>query len=238
MGRPQPLWWLGTHHSAEVVWEPVIELIARAPDHPLFELAWDHIAFGCDGVRLSKIIEYVGQTEADRMLDILIRLKVEWTGNFMPEAWASVLGMAKDEAMRASWMDKMVRYVPAILDDLSDLKYWLSEDRDLREMLHRLKSDYMPLDISKSGAEILDRAEVCDSDLSRVQRLKMVLENDPPRLFGTCDSLLSRLQSLDGPTAELIDKLKRRRNIIFADRKRIKEEFDQEEISLSGWISP
>ena len=237
-GRPQPLWWLGTHHSAEAVWEPVIELIARAPDHPLFELAWDHIAYGGDGVRMSKIIECVGQTEADRMLDILIRLKVGCTGNYMPEAWASVLAMAKDEAMRASWMDKMVRYVPAILDDLSDLKYWLSEDRDLREMLHRLESDTMPLHISESGAEILDREELFKSDLSRVQLLKMVLAKNPPRLFGTCDRLVSRLQSLDVPTAELIDEIKRRRNIILDDRKRIEEEFDQEEISLRGWISP
>lgn len=237
-GRPQPLWWLGTHHSAEAVWEPVIESIARAPDHPLFELAWDHIAFGGDGVRMSKIIECVGQTEADRMLDILIRLKVGWTGNYMPEAWASVLAMAKDEAMRASWMDKMVRYVPAILDDLSDLKHWLSEDRDLLEMLHRLKSDYIPLQISESGTENLDRVESFESDLSRVQLLKMVLENNPPRLFGTCDRVVSRLQSLDVPTADLIDELKHRRKIILDDRKRIKEEFDQEEISLRGWISP
>ena len=177
---------------------------------------------------MSKIIECVGQTEADRMLDILFRLKVGWTGNFMPEAWASVLAMAKDEAMRANWMDKMVRYVPAILDDLSDLEYWLSEDRDMREMLHRLKSDTMPLHISESGAEIL----------SRVQLLKMVLKNNPPRLFGTCDRLVSRLQSLDVPTAELIDELKRRRKIILDDRKRIEEEFDQEEISLRRWISP
>lgn len=237
-GRPQPLWWLGTHHSAETVWEPVIELIARAPDHPLFELAWDHIAFGGDGVRMSKIIECIDQTEADRMLDILIRLKVGCTGNYMPEAWASVLAMAKDEAMRASWMEKMVRYVPAILDDLSDLEDWLSEDRDLREMRNRLESDTMPLHISESGTENLDRVESFKSDLSRVQLLKMVLENNPPRLFGTCDRVVSRLQSFDVPTADLIDELKHRRKIILDDRKRIKEEFDQEEISLHGWISP
>ena len=38
---------------------------------------------------------------------------------------------------------------PAILDDISDLRDWLSEDGDLRGMLDRLQNDFLPLEMVK-----------------------------------------------------------------------------------------
>ena len=237
-GQPQPLWWLGTHHSAKAVWQPVIELVARTPFHPLFELGWDHISYHGDGARMSSIIECVGVEEVDRMLDILIRLKVGCTGNYLPEAWASVLAMAKDEGTRASWLDRMVLYVPAILDDLSDLEFWLSEEQDRREMLDRLKSDTMVLQITKIDIQNVDHAEAREFEFNRIQVLKRLVQNKPPRLFNTCDRLVSWLETVDLPTKELIEACQRQREVIFDERRRIEEEFDEAEYSLCGWTRP
>jgi hypothetical protein len=71
-GHPQPLWWLGSHHSGKAVWEPVVEAIARSPNHPLFQLAWEHIASKGEGARVAKLVEDVGAPGADRVLDILM----------------------------------------------------------------------------------------------------------------------------------------------------------------------
>jgi hypothetical protein len=124
-GRPQPLWWLGTHHGGEATWEPVVETIARRPDHPLFELAWNHIAFDGDGTRVARIVADLGAANADHVLGILLRLKVGCRRNFMPEAWATLLRLAADPEEHGRWLDQMVAASPAILDYISDLRLWL-----------------------------------------------------------------------------------------------------------------
>lgn len=237
-GRPQPLWWLGTHHGAKAVWEPVMDLVARKPHHSLFELGWDHIYFHGDGARLSRIIESVGVEEADRMLDILIRLKVGWTGNYMPEAWATVLAMAKDEGMRASWLDRIVPFISAILDDLSDLRFWLSEEKDQIEMLGRLKSDVTIFRITNIGTRKFNPAEAREHESSYIKLLEMLLEENPPQLLDTCDRLVKWLEADDSPKNELVEAVRRQRESIFNERKRIKDNFDERDYPLCGWISP
>ena len=67
-GRPDLLWSLGTHHSGKATWEPVVERIARTPSHSLFELAWEHIAYGGAGALVSSTMTSVGGENAERML--------------------------------------------------------------------------------------------------------------------------------------------------------------------------
>ena len=144
-GRPQTLGWLGADHSGKIVWEPVVDRIARMPSHPLFELAWDHIACSGDGARVSSVITCVGGENADRMLGILIRLKVGCTGNYMPEAWATLLAMAQND--RGADGVGSTRWRPMLqqsCDKLSDLNLWLSEDRDLTEMLQPTQFGHRP----------------------------------------------------------------------------------------------
>lgn len=233
-GQPQPLWWLGTHHNGEDVWEPVVETLARRPDHPLFELAWDHIANTGDGARVSRIVADLGSASADRVLSILLRLKVNCTGNFMPEAWATLLRLAADPDEHGRWLDRMVEAAPAILDNISDLTLWLTEENDLRGALDRLKCDFVPLEIAK----ILDRAHGCEEQDKVVETLALFIAQCPPLILGTCDRLISRLERVAVDTAELTAALRARRSAILAGREVIKSAMEQSERSLVGWISP
>ena len=238
LGQPQPLWWLGTHHSGWPVWEPVIERIARTPSDPSFELAWNDIANSGDGARLSQVITRVGNDHAERMLDVLLRIKLKHTGNFMPEAWAALLGMAPNDDIRRDWIDKMATYASAILDDLSDLRRWLTEKRDYNEMLDRLKTDYVPLTVAHFTLDSSNGTEGENIGSSVISALKIFLDNEPPRLRGTCDWLINKLERENVAAPDLMETLKIRREKIIEQAEKTKSAFDRPKYDLPGWIEP
>lgn len=237
-GQPQPLWWLGTHHSGDAVWEPVMEIIARWPDHPLFELAWEHIAFNGDGKRVSRIVDDLGAKNAERALSILLRIKVGCTGNFMPEAWATLLRLAADSDEHGQWLDRMVEASPAILDDISNLRDWLSDDGDLRGMLDRLQNDFLPLEMAKIVFDAPHDVDAREMQDNAVKVLAFLVHGRPPLLFGTCDRLLRWLEHATVDTAELVTLLRERRAAIFAEREDIEQAMKQPDPQLDGWIDP
>lgn len=237
-GQPDLLWSLDTHHSGKAAWEPVLERIARMPSHPLFELAWEHIAYGGAGARVSSAMTCVGEKNADRMLNMLLRLKVGCTGNYMPEAWATLLAMAPNNEMRTVWIDKMAFYAPAILDGLSDLQLWLSEERDFAEMCDRLKSDIVLL---RRARDIVTSSEDTDVGNLRppgIRALELMLEKYPPRLFGTCDALAGILERKGVVTPALTAILQQYRETILEERERMKEALARPEPTLPDWINP
>lgn len=237
-GQPQPLWWLGNHHGGEATWEPVVETIARRPDHPLFELAWDHISYAGDGKRVARIVADLGAANADRVLGILLRLKVGCTGNFMPEAWATLLRLAADPEEHGRWLDRMVDASPAILDNISDLRLWLTEESDLRGVLDRLQRDFVPLEMTKIAFDPPDGVDASELQKSVVQVLEFLVRERPPLLFGTCDRLLGRLERASFDATAVVTALRDRRAAIFAEREIIEAGMDRPDPPLVGWIKP
>jgi hypothetical protein len=237
-GQPQPLWSLGTHHRGEAVWEPVVEIIGRRPDHPLFELAWDHLAYNGDGKRLASIVADLGAPSAERALGILLRLKVNCTGNFMPETWATLLRLAADADEHGRWLDRMADASPAILDDISDLRFWLSEVGDFRGMLGRLQNDFQPLEMARIAFGQPDAVNAPEMQDKAVKVLARLVRERPPLLFGTCDRLLRWLERVPVETVELLTLLSERRAAILAEREAIKQSMEQPDPPLDGWINP
>lgn len=237
-GQPQPLWWLGTHHSGEATWEPVMEAIARRPEHPHFELAWDHIAYDGDGERVGRIVTDLGAASAERALGILLRLKVGCTGNFMPEAWTALLRLAADRDEHGRWLDQMAQASPSILDDISDLRLWLREDDDLRGMVDRLQNDVLPLEMTKIVFDPPDEIDPRELQENAVKVLAFLIRERPPLLFGTCDRLIGRLERATVDTAGLVATLRDRRATIFAEREAIEEAMKRPDPPLNGWIDP
>ncbi len=238
-GNPQPLWYLGVHHSGKSVWEPVIERLARMPEHPLFEVALEETALTGNGTRVARIVEDVEATHAERVLDVLLRDKVGRNGDFMPEAWAALLALAPDSEAHERWLERMAAAAPAFLDDLSDLTEWLTEERDLKPMLHRLKQDFDLLKLFEMVRIAFDPPDGVDaSELQTMSLtvLKFFVNKWPPLLFGTCDWLLSKLKGVDAP--ELRTTLASRREAIFKEREQLKAEMERTNWPRPGWINP
>jgi hypothetical protein len=238
IGDPQPLWRLGKHHSGASIWEAVIEQIARTPSNSLFDLAWEHIGSNGDGPRVASVVASLGPEHADRVLDILIRLKVGCAGNYMPEAWATLLELAADDQVRSIWIDRMAAFAPAILDDLSDLWSWLSQERDLHDMADRLAADFQPLEMMNIFSDSLELLESGDAKSKFVQLLELMLIQRPPHLLGTCGTLLEALERYKVDAPSLVETLRARREAIFEERKRMEEEVKLPDPQLQGWIRP
>lgn len=243
-GQPQPLWWLGTHHSGRDIWEPVVEIIARRPDHPLFELAWDHITSSGEGRRVAHVIADLGAENADNLLGILLRIKVRWNGNFMPEAWATLLRLARNPKEYNRWLDQMAEASIAILDDISDLRLWLTEESDLHGMLNRLKCDCYLLELLEHAKPAFDPPHGVDPSAFQelqdqmVKMFELLIRKTPPLLFGTCDRLIERFKGASVDTTTIITVLNERRAAIFAEREIIKTAMERPDAPLVGWIDP
>lgn len=238
IGRPQPLWWLGKHHSGNAVWEAVVQQIAQSPTHPLFELAWEDVAYLGNGPLVTDIVDAVGAAHADRMLNILIRIKVGCVGNYMPEAWAKLLSLAPDEQVHSGWIDRMAEYAPAILDDVSDIRLWLSEDRDQQAMFNNLLADAHLIRAAMAFSDAWDDAETDRSVAVSLRSIELMLERSPPRLFGTCDRVLELLQQRATEAQALKTALGQRRDAILDERDRLEESLETPDSPLFGWIYP
>lgn len=235
-GDPQPLWWLGLHHSGKPVWEPVIEQLARMPDHPLFEVAFEETAKYGDGPRVARVVMDVGAAHAERMLDVLLRLKVGCNGWFMPEAWAALLALAPDPEAHGRWLDRMAAAAPAILDGLSDLTAWLTEERDLRLMLDRLKRDFVPFEMVRIAFDPPGGVDASELQANLLPVLKNLVDLQPPLLFVTCDRLLNKLKGVDAP--DLQGALQGRREEIFKEKEHIETSMERPDWPRPGWIDP
>jgi hypothetical protein len=171
-------------------------------------------------------------------LYILIRIKVGCAGNYMPEAWAMLLSLATDDDQHGAWLDRMTKAAPAILDDFSDLKLWLTEDRDLGAMLDRLKSDVVQLEMTQIAFSLPKGVDASEGQRNVVKVLTAFVRERPPILFGTCDWLSNQLDSQAIETSSLIASLQQRRDAILAEREAIQEAMTIEYPPLTGWVFP
>jgi DNA polymerase III delta prime subunit len=202
-GSPQPLWYIGTHHSGKAVWESVMEQIALDPTHPNFDNAWEHITSEGDGKRVGLIVSTVGLSHADRMLELLMRNKLKTNGNFMPEAWDALLSLAPDAATRADWIKLMAAHASVVLDDLGDAKRWLSGE-NLTAFAEHLIND---INLLKIVIAVEDFSITLDASGVRGGFLKLVLilfEKNPPLLSRTCDSITTRMTRMGYTNEELL----------------------------------
>lgn len=236
-GRPQPLWWLGTHHAGKAVWEPVIDKIAATAEHPLFELAWEHIAYTMKDARMAASVKAVGAQHADRMFELMLRIKVAWEGNFMPEAWAALLALAPNPETYSRWIGRMTEFAPAILDRLPELKHWLAEAH-LDAMVKALATDVVPRHFLHQTLELYDGSVPQEIKDRTVDFLLLAFKRMPPRLFGTCDDILACLRALHIEVPDLLAEIGKRRKVILEDRKRLENTLKTEERPLASWIAP
>ena len=233
-GAPQPLWFLGTHHRGRKVWEAVVGEIARLPGHPLSEIAWDEVSIDGNGSKVAALVEDIGAAHAERALNFLIRTNCHRTGDYMPEAWTTVLGMAPDARTLTRWLDKVGQCLPAILDELSDLGEWLDGTEYLEQMARRLPGDIRLLALVRGS-----RGDGAPVDLERrVQEMEGILERSPPRLLGTCSDVSRQINAWGVGKAELFEKLNERLEAILAERDRIRAAWEPIDPILEGWVGP
>lgn len=184
---------------------------------------------------MADLVREVGTAGAELMFELLLRQKVGTTGDFMPEAWAALLDLASGEEQRHRWLDKMTELAPAIIEDLSDLREWLSQDRDLLDIIDRLPNDFVPLNMA---TRIFGQTTDQHTQEQAIIVLKALLLNNPPRLYATCDHIIALLETAVADATPVVAVLTDRRAEIFEEMRALKEGMESGDPPLVGWINP
>lgn len=231
----QPFWYLGLQHSAGVRWDPVIDCLARDPAHPLFELAVIEILRRARSQQVADLIQHLGVAQADRMLELMLRVKIQCTGNFMPGAWAALLSHAPDKSTRDRWLDRMADEAWLILDRFQEIGEWLSAKVDREDLAKRLTID---LAVSMLIINIGKIAGPNSQGMGEVIRAAEIFAEKvlgKARLYGTYGDLADALRRHGSNNTTLIEKLVEQRNQILDARKN--RRMVEEDIG-SNWIRP
>ncbi len=141
-----------------------------------------------------------------------------------------------DAKGRHDWKRFDTQAAPVILDDLSDLKLWLTVERDRDAMLERLKRDWILFDLVETAFDPAPEPAMLELRPKVLALLEKYANERIPLLFGTCDRLLHDLEDVEADDAKTA--LRRRREEIFAERKQITAAAKSPEWPLAGWIKP
>jgi|GEM_PF-776983 len=236
-GHPQPLWWLGTHHARGTIWDKIVQHIALRPEHAQFETTLADIISHQNGKDVAAIVEGIAPEHIQRLFDILLRQRINETGNYLSEAWEVLFRRTKDTKTKEKWIDRIVEVAPIMLDDLEDINCWLRGCAERVELLKRFEADLTPL-LRLQKLKDLPSNELHALKDDAIAGLKGLLTKEPPRLFGTYDRIVRDCETLGLENAELSALLSEGRVKIFEDRDKRRNEECCSDPRPDGWIAP
>lgn len=263
IGVPQPLWWLGCHHVSTKTWTDAVRWSAAAPDRPVFARALeDQLAFTEDDAWLADLVDQYQVEDLPAVFEAFLRRKVEENGNWRTLAWNRLLDRGVTVGLIDEWVAKISAAAPVFLDHLRDVRLWLGEGPHETRLLGSLASDLKAYQMVKRISELIkglrsvdaarsgDVAENGDNDIDEgptpeamvdalLEALRLVLEQEPPRLFETWDHVAATFRALDAPGA-FIEWVGTQRLGILNDRREASrgEIASEDQSVLVGWTGP
>ncbi|MBL4704590.1 MAG: hypothetical protein JKY54_08720 [Flavobacteriales bacterium] len=212
-GSPDPLEWICADHCASQIWNPVVELIARNPEHPLFDIAWSEICNPDNDELVADIIQHIGTEHADRMFDLLLKVQLRFKWDVFQNSWKMLLSSSKDGDTKLRWLAEIDPFLPSLVKDLVELQILFQSEEDFNFSITKFTGDIALFNERKKLINMNDTNVAIDAD--DVQKLKEIITSDSPRLYGTYDSLLKILGYFDGIPADLIKIIDEKRSTIF-----------------------
>ena len=238
-GRPQPFWALGIHHSDAQIWVDVVKELVRHPERPEFSIALEDRIYDSEDELISASIREMDVSFVDAVFDLLLRQRILWTGNWLPKSWAALLARASEANRRADCFARMDDAVPAILDDLSDLKAWLTTENDLLELFQRLPED---ADTRRFIREIGRDVQPGDADATIRGILRNVVQElwsaRQPRLHGTCSELTDFLRGYGVTEKTLLAQIEEHRLRILQLVKELRDNAKPDLPPPTDWVGP
>lgn len=252
LGSPQPLWWIGGHHSEAEVWRSAVEWSATAASRPLFSDAIrDLLGHGEADAALIGIIAGGDAETLERLFEQFLRDETETVAHGRPKVWTVLLDKGASLGRLDAWFDAMVAAAPSVLSHLRDTRVWPGKGVYGDRLIEALTSDFDAYrwieTIEKMKALwVGPKAENADTDAPDdpderailtplVALLRPLLEQKPPQLSGTWSDVADTARRAGADDALLAWLDERRRATI--DRR-----FDRAATSrpdpscLTGWV--
>ena len=226
-GKPGVFWNLA--HSSKK-FDNVVRLIESQPSHPAFEAAFHEAVLSMEDARVTAIVKSAKVEELGKLFWLLLSQRVEWTGNFLPKTWESLLSRADRETRRV-WLGHMAAAAPACIDNLAEVGEWLIRKEDQRSMLELLPGDTAVTLLSRELANASERPQEYI-----IEKLRGALKEEPPRLFGTCDNLRAALKRAGIHLNDVSEQITSVRERSFAERRTVQEKFREPDPVPVDWV--
>jgi len=235
IGEPQPLWWIGTHHREMYIWPRAIELIALAPTHFLFSVAFKELLFKRDVVQINSIITNAGTEYSEVLFELMLQDKIKTSGDFMPEIWVTLFLIAPDSSIRSTWIERMASHSLSILNYLGEARSWIPSDY-LNEFYSYFSKDLFVLKTIREIEQIKnDEVEYLSNEIKDEIKpmIELLFEKSPPSHYATCDTVKIKLQKIGFSTQD-INFIQKRREVLIEELSASK--ISQESEEISDWI--
>ncbi len=266
LGEPQPLWWLGSHHSSAPSWRRAVRWSASAADRPLFAEALDDVIAFAEDDEPAALVRQAAEGDLQAVFTVFLRRKVGETGNWQTGAWTVLLDRGTAAGFAAAWFAQIAEAAPVFLDHLRDVRHWLGEGPHENRLLQELASDFDAYKLLHTAKELVaarrrlegsvespedeggedgkdDEVEglptLAEALVTFLGSIKTFLEDHPPRLLGTWGDLRDDLKALDAPE-ELLGWLETKRLEVLELRSEELPGLLKEDRAspLVGWVGP
>lgn len=261
VGMPQPLWWLGSHHSRATLWTEAVRWSAAATERPCFHHALeDQLSFAEDNEWLADLVDGYRVDELPEVFSVFLRRKIEDNGNWRTLAWNRLLDRGVQAGLVDEWAAQISDAAPVFLDHLRDVRHWLGKGPHEDRLIEKLHNDVRVYRITKDIADLIGEIRGIDTDTIEglsfergskgpspkemvsdlIELLHRALEQMPPRLFGTLDYLADVLKDLDAGASPIDDWVAEQRRQILDERREPHhaEPGTDDRSELVGWAGP
>ncbi len=143
LGAPQPLWWIGGHHSRSAVWRRAVQWSAGAVSRPMFAAALEEVFDDPDqeDVVLS-LIESADRADLQAVFDIFLDREVAMTGSGRSRSWVALLARGEVEGLLDPWFERLVEAAPSAIAHLREVSGWVGDGVYRNRLLDDLTADF------------------------------------------------------------------------------------------------
>jgi hypothetical protein len=240
-GHPQPLWWLGYHHSTDKPWLYVLKSLLGKPHHSCFNIALREMLAWADYDKWDDSLLY--WKNLCRMADydlrqLMFKKLLRWTSRnnkSYKQYWTALFDSMSDPEEYTSAVSQVVEFIEAVerFNPNGELFELFGEGRFDRNFLPKLTSDSLVLTLWGM------RSHFAEMGLSEelVEILQSLYEKTPPRLVLTHDLVIEWAKEIGvQESSEIIRLVKDVRSQTF-DRGSKEHTLFDDHYELEDWIS-
>ena len=142
LGAPQPLWWIGGHHSRSPVWRRAVQWSAGAVSRPLFAAALEEVFDDPEQEAVvTSLIETADPADLQTVFDIFLDREIAMTGSGRKRSWVALLTRGEAEGLLDPWFERLVEAAPSAIAHLRELSGWIGDGAYRNRLLDDLKAD-------------------------------------------------------------------------------------------------
>lgn len=191
----------------KAVWEPVLEAIAADARHPCFRQALRYL-INSNSSSLSALIASLGKEQAELIFEMLLEHVTHSGGDFLPEAWGSLLGLELDDEIRDEYFQRMADTAPMATESFNEIERWVPEPY-LKEFLQQFEYDLILVKLADNlFPKNRDVNAMSNGEKARQLYAKLVRDY-PPKHWLTYEIISNKVGHQEAHNGDLLKELKR-----------------------------